>query len=107
MQDPYVFYRRKRSLHLFLFDTVCDCDFNMNIPTDDLILPFSKLIKHTKLEKLFKQQSKSYIVAEEPHEIVQLDYSFKRLLVSTMFRSFLCTPGVSEKTRLGKKDRKV
>ena len=51
MQEPYVFYRRKCSLHLFSFDTVCDGDFNMNISSDDLILPFSKIIKHTKLEK--------------------------------------------------------
>ena len=51
MQEPYVFYRRKCSIDLFSFDAVCDSDFNLNISSDDLILPFSKIIKHIKLEK--------------------------------------------------------
>ncbi len=57
---------------------------------------------------VLQHQSKSYVIAEEPHEVIQLDYSHKTLLISTMFRSILCTPGnTSAKQRLGKKDRKM
>ncbi len=55
----------------------------------------------------FQHQSKSYTIVEEPHAVIQLDYHFKTLLVSTLFRSILVSGDASSKSRIGSKDRKV
>ena len=56
---------------------------------------------------MLQEQSKSYFVCKEPHEVVQLDYAHRTLLITTRSRAILCALYENnEITQIGKKARK-
>ena len=76
---------------------------------NDLQLDF-QLVFGLLVKSLFclQNESRSYLVSQEPHEVVQLDYANRALLISTKFRSVIVfIEEDNRKVRVGQKDRKM
>ena len=53
-------------------------------------------------------QTRSFVLSQEPHPVIQLDYAHRTLLISTSFRSVLLLLAQNNrKCQVGTKDRKT